>query len=836
MTVGGGGQAELFPGVVGSREVVVINGRCCLRLEGQQRVVTVAGLPVHHYKEGDRLAEAYAMVTLVGQGYARQTEVALAFGCDVRTVRRHQCRFVAGGLAALGRPSGYPEGRPRVAVSRDETVSRLKAEGVPTREIARRLGIDEKAVRKTLRRLGWGAATQGVLPFEGADPKVSGSATGVEPQAREEAFGDRPDGGRPSGEDRRLGADPNLSGVAAVEDDPAPPSADRDPADRSADRLLACMGVLDDAAAVFRPGTGVAGAGVLLAVPALLASGVLDAAREVYGSLGPAFYGLRTTLVTFLLMALLRIKRPEGLKEHSPAQLGRLLGLDRAPEVKTLRGKLAQLAALGRATDFGRALAERRVATRGHVMGFLYVDGHVRVYHGRRRISKAHVARMRLAMPGTTDYWVNDAEGEPLFVVTTEANRGLVKMLPTLLAEVRRLVGERRVTVVFDRGGWSPKLFATMIKGGFDVLTYRKGRARRIPKHRFTRHEATIEGRPVRYTLADTGTRLRSGLRLRQVTRLADDGHQTHIVTSRRDLPAVEVAYRMFERWRQENFFKYLREEYALDALVDYAVEPADPTRDVPNPVRASLDAQLHKAKAELATMQSTYGAAALFNQERRRPTMRGFKIANAGLGRQVLVALRKVADIERRRAPPRARPAGLPRRGRQARHRGQAPHRPPQNARLSGRKRPLPPRRAPLPPRRRRGPHPRPVRHCRFRRPRDRRRHPRRPPQPPQRAAPHGGSRCDLRRPLGHPDPIPAVQSSPQVRGQAPAPSVPGLPRPLPTPHPSSPETGQPARGVGQEVWQSSTPSPQTAPPKQSLSGSHSGAHPSPQTCERLP
>jgi hypothetical protein len=236
-------------------------------------------------------------------------------------------------------------------------------------------------------------------------------------------------------------------------------------------------------------------------------------------------------------------------------------------------------------------------------------------------------------------------------VVTTEANRGLVKMLPTLLAEVRRLVGERRVTVVFDRGGWSPKLFATMIKGGFDVLTYRKGRARRIPKHRFTRHEATIEGRPVRYTLADTGTRLRSGLRLRQVTRLADDGHQTHIVTSRRDLPAVEVAYRMFERWRQENFFKYLREEYALDALVDYAVEPADPTRDVPNPVRASLDAQLHKAKAELATMQSTYGAAALFNQERRRPTMRGFKIANAGLGRQVLVALRKVADIERRRA-----------------------------------------------------------------------------------------------------------------------------------------------------------------------------------------
>ncbi|MBN1607662.1 MAG: hypothetical protein JW940_13580, partial [Polyangiaceae bacterium] len=68
-----------------------------------------------------------------------------------------------------------------------------------------------------------------------------------------------------------------------------------------------------------------------------------------------------------------------------------------------------------------------------------------------------HLARMRLAMPATTDYWVNDTEGEPLFVVTTEANAGLVKMLPVVLDEVRPLVGDRRVTVVFDRGGWSPK-------------------------------------------------------------------------------------------------------------------------------------------------------------------------------------------------------------------------------------------------------------------------------------------------------------------------------------------------------------------------------------------
>lgn len=660
------GQGELFPERQHTDSLsVTINDRCRLRREGQQRVVSVCGLPLLPFSMGDRLAEAYAMVSLVEQGHARQTEVARAFGCDVRTVRRHLRRFEQGGLVALGRPSGYPRGRPRLATSRQESVGQWKGEGISNREIARRLGVDEKVVRKILRRLGWRSPEpiqQGQLPLgdlepqedlkvcemvRPADPNLSAKRASrpSEPlvQRALEAGQEAP---QQDGD-----ADPNLSGFGAPDDEPLPLSLDPDPADRSVDRVLACLGMIDDAAPVFRPAAGVAGAGVLLSIPALGQSGVLDVAREIYGSIGPAFYGLRTTLITLLLMALLRIKRPEGLKEHSPERLGRLVGLDRAPEVKTLRRKLTRLAALGRGTDFGRALAEQRVRARGHVMGFLYVDGHVRAYHGQRKIPKTHVARMRLAMPATTDYWVNDAVGEPLFVVSTEANQGLVAVLPGILAEARRLVGERRVTVVFDRGGWSPQLFAKILDQGFDLLTYRKGKVRRVAQKLFSLHEATLEGQSVSYLLADTGTRLRSGLRLRQVTRLSDDGHQTHIVTSRRDLPAVEIAHRMFERWRQENFFKYLREEYALDALVDYATEPADALREVPNPARAKLDAELKKAKAELAALQSTYGQAALTNQEAVRRTMRGFKIAHSALGRQILAALHKIADLERRRA-----------------------------------------------------------------------------------------------------------------------------------------------------------------------------------------
>jgi hypothetical protein len=435
--------------------------------------------------------------------------------------------------------------------------------------------------------------------------------------------------------------------------EPCPPTLDRDPSNRCFDRILARLGALDDARPLFQSGLRIPHAGVLLALPILLRSGVLAAAREVYGSIGPAFYGLRSTLLVLLFMALLRIQRPEGLKEHVPAELGRLVGLDRAPEVKTLRHKLERLAKLQRSERFGRELARLRVEARGDALGFLYVDGHVRVYHGKHRLPKAHVARMRITLPATSDYWVNDQAGDPLFMVTAKANAGLVQVLPGILAQCRELLGERPLTVVFDRGGWSPKLFAKLQAEGVHVLTYRKGNTPDLPEKKFKLRKAWIDGEVVEFWLNDRTVKVKADgepLKLRQVTRLKD-GHQTQVITTRRDLSAVEVAHRMFSRWRQENWFKYMREEFLLDALVDYEVEPDDPERSVPNPERRRVDKEIAAARQELTKLQESFGEAAMDNVEARRPTMRGFKIAHGKLGQKIRAARTRLEALMARKA-----------------------------------------------------------------------------------------------------------------------------------------------------------------------------------------
>ena len=344
-------------------------------------------------------------------------------------------------------------------------------------------------------------------------------------------------------------------------------------------------------------------------------------------------------LLSFGLMALVCIKSTEGLSTHAPGEFGRVLGLDRAPEMTTACRKLAELPGRGRALKFARAFAERWAMEAQDALGYLYIDGHVRPYHVRTlTLPKTHVPRPRLCLPATTDYWVNDAHAEPLLFITAPANEGLLAMMEQeLLPQIRMLADdERRVTLIFDREGWSPKTFRTWTQAGFDVITYRKGRYRDWQRRCFK--AVTVErcGRTVKYLLAERIVPVSMGFRMREIRRLCNGGHQTSVVTTRRGLSTETVALRMFSRWQQENFFRYMRHEFSLDHLPTTAVEPADPARPVPNPAVKEKKRELGQVTAQLATAEQAYGQQAHDNSEQTRRTVRGFKIAQAELGRKI--------------------------------------------------------------------------------------------------------------------------------------------------------------------------------------------------------
>ena len=405
------------------------------------------------------------------------------------------------------------------------------------------------------------------------------------------------------------------------------------------DRAMACIGKLAEAAPEFVRAESVAKAGVLVALPALLGQGLLDVGEKVYGALSNSFFGLKSMLLSFAFMALIRIKSTERLTDQAPGELGLALGLDRAPEMKTARRKLAELGRRGLALEFSHAFTERWAQEDPEALGYLYIDGHVRPYHGSKyKLPKTHVQRRRLCMPATTDYWVNDANAEPLMFVTAPANEGLLKMMDEeLLPEIRKLAGDkRRMTLIFDREGWSPKRFKKWHKAHFDVITYRKGKYRDWPRRCFEKVKVEVCGREVTYLLGERLVRVTKGFRMREVRRLCDDGHQTSVMSTRRDLSVKDLALRMFSRWQQENFFRYMRQEFALDHLPTTKAEPADPERTVPSPVVKQKKRELAAAKARLQAAEQAYGQKAYENPEQKRRTVRGFKITQSKLGRKI--------------------------------------------------------------------------------------------------------------------------------------------------------------------------------------------------------
>jgi transposase len=249
---GMGAQEALALPLPAASNSVLINARCSLRIEAEQRVIVVGGLPVHHYRAEDAVAEAYAMVFLVESGFAQQSDVARAFGRSVRTVRRHQRRYAQGGMAALGREEGWRRGRRRVSAKHLRGIEMLKSQGMSNRAIAHRLGVSEKAIRKLVGPSK--SADSAQLAFAGMTTAAMGHRPAVGlPSAK--STGDDADRGMPSAKDSSDDDDP----ITAPADDgePVPMSLDRDASDRTFDRQLAYLGLLDDAAPLFREGSSV---------------------------------------------------------------------------------------------------------------------------------------------------------------------------------------------------------------------------------------------------------------------------------------------------------------------------------------------------------------------------------------------------------------------------------------------------------------------------------------------------------------------------------------------------------------------------------------------------
>ena len=394
---------------------------------------------------------------------------------------------------------------------------------------------------------------------------------------------------------------------------------------RSLERVAAAIGQLEKAELRFEPADDIPNGGVLCALPALLMIGLLRHAGGHF-ALPKGFYPMEAIFLLLAYLALGRVQSLEQLRYIAPGEWGKLLGLDRIPEVRTLREKVGILGDdAQRTARWSGELARDWMAHDVQAAGVLLIDGHTRVYHGSlTKLPRRYVSREKLCLRGTTDYWVNALDGQPFFCVTKPIDPGLQKTLeeeivPRLLTDIpgqpsaEALAADpllHRFTLVFDREGYSPDLFLRLKRLRIAILTYHKHPGSDWPADEFV-HRKIIHpnGETSELLLAERGTQLSNGLWLREIRRLDQHGHQTSILSTdyRSDLTIAAAA--MFARWHQENYFKYSRQHYGLDRLVEHGTSPLPDTTRIVNPAWRALDSQVRRATGQLTRQQATFTA-----------------------------------------------------------------------------------------------------------------------------------------------------------------------------------------------------------------------------------
>ena len=404
---------------------------------------------------------------------------------------------------------------------------------------------------------------------------------------------------------------------------------------RSLERVLASCGLLVSADLRFICGDDVPQGGVLCALPALLTEGLLRHTRSFY-SLPAGYYPLESIFLYLALLALVRCPSLEQTRYEAPGEWGKLLGLDRLPEVRTLREKVGTFCAQeGRAAQWQSRLAKEWMAAVGgsgeeanpEGVGLFYVDGHVRVYHGSLGpLPRRYVARQKLLLRGTTDYWVNGLGGEPFFVVTQAVHAGLIaalreQVLPRLLADAPQVDAAQlqadpramRFTIIFDREGFSPKFFAELSEQRVGVLTYHKYPGENWPAAEFSPQSLRLPtGEVVERALAERGTQLSNGLWMREVRERSADGSQSSILSNHFGLALAQIAVWLPARWSQENFLKYMREHFGLDRLIEHGTQPLPETTVVVNPAHRRVDQQVRRERGRLQRLAAQFGALTL--------------------------------------------------------------------------------------------------------------------------------------------------------------------------------------------------------------------------------
>ena len=236
-----------------------------------------------------------------------------------------------------------------------------------------------------------------------------------------------------------------------------------------------------------------------------------------------------------------------------------------------------------------------------------YVDNHLRPYTGDQVIRRGWRMQAKRAVPGTTDYYVHDEDGRPLFRFAVPENGSLTEWLPGIAHTLREVLqADESMVLAFDRAGAFPEHMALLRDDKFAFVTYERRPYTALPSSAFT-EELRFDDQTVRYVESRTNLGKGRG-RLRRIAMQVQDSAQTTRqinLLAAGQLPAAAFIGIMRGRWSQENGLKHGVVRWGINHLDGRTTDPYPEDAIIPNPARRRLERALRAARVREGAARS---------------------------------------------------------------------------------------------------------------------------------------------------------------------------------------------------------------------------------------
>lgn len=314
-----------------------------------------------------------------------------------------------------------------------------------------------------------------------------------------------------------------------------------------------------------------------------LIGGVLKGCRDLKKAVN-----LETFVIMIIHMVSFSVINLERVKRIVACQFGLLMGLDRSPDLKTARRKLAAAARTLNIENISAALASNYLANLSLGTDIFYIDDHLDTYSGKAKVLSGFSHIYDRMMEGTLHTFVHDRWGNPICFTLRDNFASFSHYIPIMVEKIKALNAKcQKPTFVFDRGGYDSKLFCSFDRLDSFYIVWSKDDRTDYEKEdlKFKPHTVSFKAntidkpRKVTFGIAEVPSekegQRRIVIRRKAQRRIASyrDYMYSSLVTNDPARPADDVVEAIIYRWRQECDFKIEVEEFGIDQITSYSME-----------------------------------------------------------------------------------------------------------------------------------------------------------------------------------------------------------------------------------------------------------------------